>query len=774
MPRLWYYLIMNKNPAFALYLLYLVNLAVSAALVFLVVFILLDGNYIISPAHKNFTPVLLTIGGYLLLIILSIPLLYISRNCTKRFQLLDDALNCSPDLVYIKDTQGNYLFANKAFCEMFGADQQLITTKADRDLMPEDLLSFLREQDNSVIRTRAPLRYENWLPRREEGGETEYYLRETIKSYFTDLNTGDISIIGIGRDITDQHRIKIALHKRERLLAALTKATQHILQSESSYSEAIPTALGMIGRECRAEAVMIFEEVSHTHPSTATYRMQYSWWRDNGQEEGFAEQDFTEELRPLLSNIHKKRAIAISGSGTPTPQQREFLDKSGMSSAMFASISFQGEHWGILCVATFLTPRVWSLAENAAIEIAAGQFAVILQRQQTEESLYRTFEALRQSQSSLGIALKAANAVPFEFDLLDGGVSIDPAFYTSLGYEAKWHAESLSDLLFMIHPGDQKLVRREIERIACGSTEPMSITARFRKARNDYAWFNIMGTPRFDENQPTSIIGLAQDITEKKLAENELLQTERMAAVGTLAAGVAHNFNNLNTGILGHLQMLRRKEELSERGRDKLDLVISTVERSITLTDSLLAFSGKRQGQRKKQLLAPLIQDTISLIFNEFGAEGISFTLQLSETAEAFCSAGEICHVLFNLLVNARHAMLECELKCITIACMQDGARSCITLSDTGCGIPEAKRQNIFIPFFTTKGEHASPGSKMAAVRGTGLGLSSSKSIIENHGGEIEFESEERKGTTFTIWLPVDELHTQSEDLPLKPEHQTA
>lgn len=769
---------MKKTPATAFYLLYGISFAVLTALFPLFIIYLLNEPYLLSPGHPKSTTILYTGGGYLFLMIVNSYLFFMASRFKAKNSLLLNALDSSPDIIYIKDEQGKYLYANKAFCELLNTRQEKITTKTDVDLLPSDLLSFFNEQDNSVIRTSSPLRYENWFPRKQDNGEIDYFLRETLKSPFAVDEPGNFKItgiIGIGRDITDQHRIKLALHKRERLLAALTKATQHILQSESSFSEAIPYALGILGRECRAETVIIFEDIKHSYSATHDFRMQYSWWRDEKQKQNFDAQAFSRSVEPVLENIHKKRALTISSASEISPVQTAFLQASGLSSAMFASISFQNEHWGVLCVATSDTQRAWSIAENAAIEIAAGQFAVILQRQQTEESLYRTFEALRQSQSSLGIALKAANAVPFEFDILDGAVNIDPGFYSALGYEKSWQVDSLSDLLFMIHPADQKLMRHEIERIACGSTEPMSVTARFRRAQNDYSWFNIMGTPRFEENQPTSIIGLAQDITDKKLAENELLQTERMAAVGTLAAGVAHNFNNLNTGILGHLQILRRKEELSERGRAKLDLVISTVERSITLTDSLLAFSGKRQGLRKKQLIAPLIQDTVALLLNEFGAEGITFTLQLSETAEAFCSAGEICHVLFNLLVNARHAMLESEVKCITISCLQQGNRSGITLSDTGCGIPESKHQNIFIPFFTTKGEHAPAGSKMATIRGTGLGLSSSKVIIENHGGEIEFESEENRGTTFTIWLPATESgssHTATNNLPLNPKHQ--
>lgn len=668
--------------------------------------------------------------------------------------LFNQAIDATPDIFYIKDAHGNYLKANRTFCEMMNTNCDEIKMKKDSDIMPEDILTFIGEQDSAVLSTKKSLRFENWLNTREND---EYFLRETLKSPVLDLNGDPIAVIGIGRDITDQHRIKIALHKRERLLAALTKATQHILQSTTSFTEAISPALGMLGKECQADTVLIFEEEEFSPTTGVRYHLQYSWWKGQSDCHRLGRLTLGNHMTPLLQDLQRKNAITITDVHDLPPEQAATFVALGFTSIILAAISFQGEFWGLLCVATFDIPRKWTLAENAAIEIAAGQFAVILQRQQTEESLYRTFDALRQSQSRLGIALQAANAVPFEFDLLDGVVNIDPSFFLSLGYEKEWYPQSLSDTLFLIHPEEQKRMRSAIEAVASGDAETLSVSVRFRRKSGDYSWFNVMGTPRFDSDQPTSIIGLAQDITDKRRAENELLQSERMAAVGTLAAGVAHNFNNLNTGILGHLEMLQRKEELTDRGRAKLELVINTVKRSITLTDSLLAFSGKRMGKRSQQLIAPLVQDTVGLIYNEFEADGISFNMQLDPLVTAYCSGGEICHVLFNLLVNARHAMLESEVKSITLCCGLDRARAYLQVSDTGCGIPEDAQKNIFLPFYTTKGEHAKQDSALASVRGTGLGLSSSKTIIENHNGEIMLESTVGKGTTFTIWLPTKE-----------------
>lgn len=733
-------------------LLFALPLALNVLFIAAASFCLFTGDNLLSAPSAR-TGFVLCAAAALANLALFLVARRILRRMFRDYALITQALEATPDTIFIKDLNGRYLRANRGFCEVMNIAPDAVRNKTDKDIMPEELFEFLREQDSAVISSRKPLRFENWLNSKDE---EEYVLRETLKAPVIDEAGQVTGIIGIGRDITDQHRVKIALHKRERLLAALTKATQHILQSTTSFTDAISPALGMLGKECQADAVLIFEEEEFSPTTGIRYRLQHSWWRSDAEQQSrLSRLTLNSKMVPLLQDLQRKNAITITDVRELPQEQASALIELGFTSVILAAISFQGEFWGLLCVATFDVPRKWSLAENAAIEIAAGQFAVILQRQQTEESLYRTFDALRQSQSRLGIALQAANAVPFEFDLLDGGVNIDPSFFLSLGYEKEWYPQNLSDTIFLIHPEEQKKMRSAIEAVASGSSETLSVVVRFRRRNGDYSWFNVMGTPRFDSDQPTSIIGLAQDITDKRRAENELLQSERMAAVGTLAAGVAHNFNNLNTGILGHLEMLQRKEQLTDRGRAKLDLVINTVKRSINLTDSLLAFSGKRMGKRKDQALAPLIQDTVGLIYNEFEADGIDFNMQLDPQASAYCSGGEICHVLFNLLVNARHAMLDAETKCITLCCGVDGERTFLQVSDTGCGIPEDALKNIFLPFYTTKGEHARPGSTLASIRGTGLGLSSSKTIVENHGGEITLESTVGKGTTFTIWLPA-------------------
>lgn len=258
---------------------------------------------------------------------------------------------------------------------------------------------------------------------------------------------------------------------------------------------------------------------------------------------------------------------------------------------------------------------------------------------------------------------------------------------------------------------------------------------------------------------------LEKEMEEREKAQKALVQSERIAAVGTLAAGIAHNFNNLNAGIMGHLDLMRRQGGLPEKQASRLALIMSTIKRSIKLTDSLMVFAGRRRGKRTLCNLTEIIADTIALVRNEYESDGISIEASLDDKLLLNCSPGEISHVFFNLLVNARHAMIGRDHKMLTVSAGKLNNRVWFKVNDTGCGIPREKLEQIFLPFFSTKGEHAAAGSVLMNVQGSGLGLSVSDTIVKNHGGEISVSSEEGLGASFTVWLPLGQHEGDEESL---------
>ncbi|NTU77815.1 MAG: response regulator [Chloroflexales bacterium] len=251
--------------------------------------------------------------------------------------------------------------------------------------------------------------------------------------------------------------------------------------------------------------------------------------------------------------------------------------------------------------------------------------------------------------------------------------------------------------------------------------------------------------------QAATVIANARLFRRLQESQAELIQSSKLAAVGTFAAGIAHEFNNLLGGMLGYAQLGLASPE-DETKNESLKVVVDTCKRGKSITGSLLTFARRQEPRRELADLYDAIQGTLILMEIELRKHNIQIVRDINPVPLTICDAGQISQVFLNLLTNARDAM---KPKGGTLHVTLDGdERSGITLSvrDTGSGIPDHIRDKIFEPFFTTKG--ALGGS---ATPGTGLGLSVSYGIVKSHGGSFDVDSEPGKGTTMVIRLPVIE-----------------
>jgi PAS domain S-box-containing protein len=257
-----------------------------------------------------------------------------------------------------------------------------------------------------------------------------------------------------------------------------------------------------------------------------------------------------------------------------------------------------------------------------------------------------------------------------------------------------------------------------------------------------------------DKGQEVGSVGIFSDLREhrrmqKKLEEtqNQLLQAEKIASLGQLAAGVAHEINNPLAGILIYAQILQREMEEDDAGRQHLKEIISQTLRCKEIVTRLLEFSRRSLGQRNLVDVNDVILRCVKLIDKQVLFHNIEIKLELDpDLPQIFADPGELQQVFTNLFINAADAMKGWGTITITshTAPQKDGL--IITFSDTGSGIPPEIRDKIFDPFFTTK----PPG------KGTGLGLSVVYGVIQRHGGSIEVECPPGGGITFTIRLPLE------------------
>jgi two-component system NtrC family sensor kinase len=243
---------------------------------------------------------------------------------------------------------------------------------------------------------------------------------------------------------------------------------------------------------------------------------------------------------------------------------------------------------------------------------------------------------------------------------------------------------------------------------------------------------------------------------ELHLAQAETAKSEKLASVGLLAAGIAHELNNPLTGVLTFSHLVRKNMPDGSADAEDLDLVIQETKRCAAIIRRLLDFAREQAPEKKYSDLNGLIEETTRLIERPAHVEDIEIIMDLDEQLPAiWIDEDLIRQVIMNILVNAQHA-IEGEGS-ITIRTRfrpqyqrsKPGARPApmveITIADTGCGIPGKDLQRIFDPFFTTKG----------VGKGTGLGLSVSHGTVEAHGGVIEVDSVVGEGTEFRVYLPT-------------------
>lgn len=235
----------------------------------------------------------------------------------------------------------------------------------------------------------------------------------------------------------------------------------------------------------------------------------------------------------------------------------------------------------------------------------------------------------------------------------------------------------------------------------------------------------------------------------------ETISSERLAAVGRLVAGIAHHFNNLNTPILMYASSILTKQDLDDGIKKKVEKIEKAAEQAKSLTERLMAFASNKTVSKNPVDINKIVTDVIELESIETDKKNITVETDLTPLPDILVYEADIRHVVINLFKNACHALMERPEKKILIKTRSDGGKIYLNISDTGCGIAANKLQHIFSIFFTEKGEFAKPNSPMTNVKGTGLGLYASKSIIMKHGGNISVKSQLDKGTTFKIWLPL-------------------
>ncbi len=306
----------------------------------------------------------------------------------------------------------------------------------------------------------------------------------------------------------------------------------------------------------------------------------------------------------------------------------------------------------------------------------------------------------------------------------------------------------------------------------CSSIEPLMVVEEQR-----YHLVTKFGI--HNAHQPPLLGGIAFDMTEKIRAEEanadlaeQLIQSQKMEALGTLAGGIAHDFNNVLAAIIGYVELALFDAPPGTKVQEELEQVLKASHRATDLVRQILTFSRKTGQERQPLDPAPLVSEVLKLL-----RATLPTTIEIRQHLDAEgirleANATQLHQVMMNLCTNAAHAMeesggvLEVHLEPRQLSGVGAGLRGVgtgryleIRVADTGHGIAPALKNRIFDPYFTTK----------AQGKGTGMGLAVARGIVEGHGGAIEVESEPGKGTCFKLLLPISAVCPESKGVNHQP-----
>src|SRR5579859_593843 len=366
-------------------------------------------------------------------------------------------------------------------------------------------------------------------------------------------------------------------------------------------------------------------------------------------------------------------------------------------------------------------------------------------------------EALRESEASLAEAQRIAHLGNWDWDILQNKLRWSHEIFSIFGIREESFGSTHETFMNSVHPDDRELVQKAVDEALAGG-QRYNINHRIVRPDGTERVVHEQGEVLFDGAQgPIRMVGTVQDVTEQRSLQAQLLQSQKMEAIGQLAGGVAHDFNNLLTIISGYGQLLLENDKLDAPVRDHIKEILKAADRAASLTRQLLAFS-------RRQMLTPQVLDLNAVVGNvdkmlrRLIGEDIDLVTQLApDLGRVKADPGQIEQVMMNLAVNARDAMpgggkltLETvnanldESYTHTHFPTQPGPYVMLAVSDSGIGMDAATQAHMFEPFFTTKEKG----------KGTGLGLATVYGIVKQSNGYIWVYSEPGQGSTFKIYLP--------------------
>ncbi|NGQ94738.1 PAS domain S-box protein [Brevibacillus sp. SYP-B805] len=611
----------------------------------------------------------------------------LQKDRAKRVQLwenevwLHKLIHAVPDLIFVNDREGRIVEANEVALQIFLQREDVKREEADLSLISQSEIfqkSFgaCAITDEQLWRSGNPVHFEVSLPHPKDGIRHFHVLK--IPLYHQGGQRKGICIIG--RDLTDRKRAEDAL------LAAKVQL--------ESFMTHLPDAISLSDRE---------EKVIYSNPASGRI---FGWTEE--EVKGKRIPSIPDHLQEEAHELHQRVLAGSQVVGYETIRKRKDGTDIVISLTVFPLRDETGE-----------------------VAYIAGIARDITEQKQVEK-------LLRESEAKYRLIAENMSDLIQIMDLEGNTLYASPSHKMVLGYEPEMFLGRFG--LEFCHPDEIDEVIHNYRRLI-ETKEPGTMEFRFKHRNGHWVILEARGMPVLDQDgQVEQVVLVLRDVTERKQTEELLRQSDKLSALGQLAAGIAHEIRNPLTTLRGFIQLLKK----AGGDRDRYcEIMLDELDRINFIVSELLLLAKPQVVSYRFKELPDILHDVISLLGTQAILHNIRIVSRLEENLPPlYCEENQIKQVFINILRNAIEAMPKGGEIHIEAEASADGWLI-IRFHDQGCGIEPERIAKLGVPFYTTK------------ERGTGLGLMVGFKIIEDHGGKIRIESTPFVGTTVEVRLPT-------------------
>ncbi len=660
------------------------------------------------------------------------------RNDEKRLHFLQALIDAIPNPIFYKDAQGIYLGCNEAFESYLGSEREKIVGRTVYDVAPKELADRYREADLSLYGDPGVQTYESSVMRADGSRRDVIFYKSTF------LNSDGVlgGLVGTILDITDRKQAEKIIKRNfdmQKVINSILKDAQEEIGLTEILQRAIEHILSLDWLCVRSMGSISLVE---SEPDVLVMK---------------AQKRLPEHLVGMCARVHFGRCICGRAAAERAVQYMDHVDH------RHELCSESAHPHGHYCVPILYVDRTigvlniyldegtkLSHLEMEYFGAIAAALAGIIQHKRAEEEREKLILRL---QDALNMVSRSQKEWQDTFDSITDLVSIHDRQYNII------RANRAAADYFGIPP--KEIIRRKCYELFHESGSPTASCPHRTTMREDRAMteeisdgktgriFRISTFPYYSaEGDMAGTVHIARDITEEKNNEMRLIMSERLASLGQMASGIAHEINNPLAAIAGCAEGLLNRVHRERYDRDLFEnylaIILEEISRCKNITSGMLSFIRKTTYEKKDIDINRAIEKTVEIIGFQGRLQGVEVVRDFGEDLPLVPgSEGELRQIFITVITNALDAMREKGT--LTLRTAAEGKAVVLEISDTGDGIPPSEINRIFDPFFTTKSERG----------GTGLGLSIARKIVMNHNGGIEVSSPgPGSGTTFRITLP--------------------